>query len=82
MDGEILLWNNLKRRGTMEGYYCGGQEETKVRSNGCVLCGAGMTLDAAWLHMAWLRVTACGCVVPVLISQYWVCSVGCVVWCS
>ena len=46
----------------MEGYYCGGQEETKVRSSGCVLWGAGMTLDAAWLHMAWLSVCVCVCV--------------------
>lgn len=61
MDGEILLWNNLKRRGRIEGYYCGEEEETKVWSTGCALCGAGMTLDAAWLHMAWLSVSLCVC---------------------
>ncbi len=33
--------------------------KTKVLLTGCVLCGAGMTLDATWLHMARLRVSLC-----------------------
>lgn len=47
--------------------------KTKVLLTGCVLCGAGMTLDATWLHMAWLSVSLCRCV--------WVCLCVCVfVW--
>lgn len=32
----------------------GDENKGTVEPAGCVLCGAGMTLDAAWLHMAWL----------------------------
>lgn len=65
MDGDILLWNYLSRRGEMVGWYRGAEAETKVLLAGCVLSGAGMTLDAVWLHMAWLSVSECvGCRCP------------------
>lgn len=36
--------------------------QKKVQLTRCVLCGADMTLDAAWLHMARLNVRVCVCV--------------------
>lgn len=53
MDGDILLWNNLKRSGGTNGWIVFWSPTTKVLMVGCLLHKAGMTLDAVWLHMAW-----------------------------